>query len=197
MQAFDRCFLDCNHLYIDLPGFGQSHNACVLDTHRYAQIMRSFFSLLELDIDIIIGHSFGGKIATLLAPSELVLLSTAGIVVPKSPLVRGKILLAKLAKKMRISSKALRSKDADSLNEAMYETFKNVVDEDFRPEFSACSSRAYIFWGKQDSATPLASGELIHSLMKESFFRPLDGDHYFFLNHPAEIERRILEWRKA
>lgn len=195
MQAFSQCFLDFNHLYIDLPGFGRSYNENVLDTNQYAQIIQKFLNILGLEVQMIVGHSFGGKIATLLMPKELVLLSTAGIVCPKSFFVRSKIILAKLSKKIGISFKGLRSKDANHLNDGMYETFKKVVDEDFSPHFSTCSSKAYIFWGKQDRATPLSSGELIHSLIKESFFAPFDGDHYFFLHYPREIEKQILRWR--
>lgn len=196
MQAFSGCFLDFNHLYIDLPGFGQSRNEEVLDTYQYAQILQIFLASLEIEIQMIVGHSFGGKIATLLSPKELVFLSTAGIVCPKSFFVRSKIALAKFAKKMGIPLKALRSKDADQLNEGMYETFKNVVDEDFSSHFSTSQSRAYIFWGKEDRATPLSSGERIHSLMKESFFSSFEGDHYFFLHYPREIEKQILRWRR-
>lgn len=195
MQAFSPCFPDFNHVYLDLPGFGQSYNEEVLDTHQYAQIVQQFLMALKLEVQMIVGHSFGGKIATLLSPKELVLLSTAGIVCPKSFLVRSKIALAKLGKKMGIPLKGLRSKDADRLNEGMYETFKKVVDEDFSAYFSACPSRAYIFWGRQDCATPLSSGELIHSFLKGSFFASFEGDHYFFLHVAREIEKQILRWR--
>lgn len=196
MQAFSQCFLDFNHLYLDLPGFGKSYNQIALDTHQYAQIIQEFLNVLNFEAQMIVGHSFGGKIATLLLPKELVLLSTAGIVCPKSLLVRSKIVLAKFAKKMGISLKGLRSKDADRLNEGMYETFKKVVDEDFLPYFSAYPSQAYIFWGEQDRATPLSSGELIHSLIKGSFFASFKGDHYFFLQASKDIEKQILGWRR-
>lgn len=194
-QAFGHSFVSFNHLYIDLPGFGRSFNEIPLNTQRYAQIIQEFLQILDCKVQIIVGHSFGGKIATLLAPKELVLLSTAGIVCPKSWLVRSKIILAKLAKKLGITTTYLRAKDANHLNDGMYQTFKQVVDEDFSPHFSLCSSKTYIFWGKQDRATPLSSGELIHSLIKGSFFYAFEGDHYFFLHQARQIEGQILKWR--
>lgn len=194
-QAFGQCFLGFNHLYLDLPGFGKSYNETPLNTEQYARIIEIFLKSLDFKIQMIVGHSFGGKIATLLVPKELVLLSTAGIVCPKPFFVRSKIALAKLVKKIGISFKALRSKDANDLNEGMYETFKRVVDEDFSLYFSSCASQTYIFWGKQDRATPLSSGELIHSLIKGSFFSVFQGDHYFFLDQSKAIEKQILRWR--
>jgi hypothetical protein len=64
----------------------------------------------------------------------------------------------------------------------MYETFKNVVDEDFSEYFKAYKGESLIFWGKSDTATTLKSGESISKLIDTNQFFPLDGDHYFFLN---------------
>jgi pimeloyl-ACP methyl ester carboxylesterase len=75
----------------------------------------------------------------------------------------------------------------------MYETFKSVVDEDFESEFSQSQSRALLFWGKEDTATPLYTGEKIASLIPDSQFYPLDGDHFFFLQHADFIEEKILK----
>lgn len=193
--AFGESFRDYVHLYIDLPGFGASPNTHILHTHDYAKIIESFLSYIhthfsELDSQeyIMVGHSFGGKIATILAKTQLILLSSAGIVVQKSLKVRSKIFLAKLCKNLGINATFLRSKDTNNLNEAMYQTFKNVVDEDFSPLFLQCKAQAYIFWGKDDSATPLSSGEKIASLLDHSHFFVLKGDHFFFLKQANNIE---------
>ena len=50
------------------------------------------------------------------------------------------------------------------MSHEMYETFKNVVDEDFEDSFSASKSKALCFWGKEDTATPLYTGEKIAGL---------------------------------
>ncbi len=182
-------------VYIDLPGFGRSSNDYALTTYDYARIIDTFLDSLNLSKDIIVGHSFGGKVATLLAPKLLVLLSSAGIPEPKPLRVRAKIALYKALKPFGIHR--LRhlfiSQDAKGMSEHMYETFKNVVNEDFRNHFAAFANRALIFWGEEDRATSLQSGKEIARLIKKSSFYPLAGDHYFFLRHSAFICKKVRE----
>ena len=83
--------------------------------------------------------------------------------------------------------------DAQNMSQEMYETFKNVVDEDFEDSFSASKSKALCFWGKEDTATPLYTGEKIAGLIADSEFYPLDGDHFFFLKHADLIAETITQ----
>lgn len=186
-SAFKNTFKAFNHLYIDLPGFGKSVNNTILHTKDYAHIIEAFLSLIKIDADVIVGHSFGGKVAVLL-DKEVILLSTAGILEPKPLKIKLKILLAKALKTLGIKGNFLRSKDADNLNSGMYETFKNVVNEDFSSIFANFQKKASIFWGISDRATSLDSGEKISKLIKNSRFFALTGDHYFFLNQGKKIE---------
>ena len=82
--AFNKVFCNYNHLYIDLPGFGASPNEVFLTTQDYANIISLFLQACNIAKEnrIIAGHSFGGKIALLL-DSEIILLSSAGILLPK------------------------------------------------------------------------------------------------------------------
>ncbi|WP_298051549.1 alpha/beta fold hydrolase [uncultured Campylobacter sp.] len=180
---------------VDLPGFGASSQpAHALGSEDYAEIMRAFIAALGKQPEAIMGHSFGGKIAALLAPRNLILLSSAGIIEPKPFAVRAKIAIFKILKRLGLAGlwRAFASKDAAGMSEVMYGTLKNVVNEDFRDIFSALSPQnALIFWGKDDRATSLKSGELIHSLIKNSKFYPLTGDHFFFLQSADFIGEQI------
>ncbi|PAF41760.1 alpha/beta hydrolase [Helicobacter sp. 11S02596-1] len=189
-QAFKDVFSDFNHYYIDLPGFGNSPNSVVISTQAYASILDVFFRTLDIKPDLIVGHSFGGKVALLCENDAIILLSAAGILTPKPLDVKIKIALAKALKFLHIPTKMFRSADANGLNEAMYQVFKNVVQEDFAPQYSACVKKTTIFWGKQDSATPLSSGHKIAKLIGKSRFFALDGDHYFFLKQAKIIEQQ-------
>ena len=192
-QAFKATLPNYKHIYIDMPGFGKSSNPLILKTDDYAKIIKLFLDKLNVTTDIVMGHSFGGKVATLLNPPTLVLLSSSGVLVPKPWSVKTKIALFKLFKAFGIAKirELFVSADAKGMSPEMYETFKNVVNEDFETNFANYSHQALLFWGEADTATPLYTGEKIQTLIQESKLYPLEGDHYFFLKHANFIAQTI------
>ena len=189
-KAFGTYFKDFRHVYVDMPGFGASSMHGALATKDYAKIMKSFLDELGASPKIIFGHSFGGKVATLLNPEYLALLSSAGIVAKKPLWVRFKIALFKFLKMFGLGFlyKFFATKDVKGMSKTMYETLKNVVDEDFSSKFADFGGKAFIFWGEEDKATPLKSGERVSRLIKNSEFHALKGDHFFFLLHARYID---------
>ena len=158
--------------------------------------MELFLVLINAnDKEIVVGHSFGGKVATLLRPQLLVLLASAGIVWAKPLKVRAKIMLFKLLKHLGLSRLRSRfvAEDAKTLNKLMYDTFKRVVNEDFSETFRQFGGRALLCWGRDDTATPLKSAEKIASLIGRSRLVVFDGDHYFFLKQADAVAREIAE----
>lgn len=191
--AFSNYLKDFRHIYIDMPGFGKTQNSYVLTTSDYSKAVKEFLKSLNSNCIAIVGHSFGGKVATLLNPENLVLLSSAGILEQKSAKVKIKIFFAKLLNSLglRNLTKTFRSKDVEKMSENMYSTFKNVVNEDFSSNFKAFQNNAFIFWGENDTATSLESGKKIAELIKKSSFTSYVGDHYFFLKHAQNISKRV------
>ena len=189
-KAFGAYFKDFRHVYVDMPGFGASSMHGALATKDYAKIMKSFLDELGVSPKIIFGHSFGGKVAILLNPEYLALLSSAGIVAKKPLWVRFKIALFKFLKLFGLGFlyKFFATKDVKGMSKTMYETLKNVVDEDFSSKFADFGGKAFIFWGEEDKATPLKSGERVSRLIKNSEFHALKGDHFFFLLHARYID---------
>ena len=194
-QALGAYLPEYKHIYVDMPGFGKSPNELPLTTGDYAAIVRDFLTRIGEEPVAIVGHSFGGKVATLLDPPLLVLLSSAGIPVPKSLNVRLKIRLFKLLKPFGIARlrKLFVSADAKEMNAGMYQTFKNVVDEDFTEHFRAFGGRGLCIWGKDDTATPLWTGAQINKLLGNSRLVPMEGDHFFFLQRGRQIADLIEE----
>ena len=194
-QAFGNTLPDFKHIYLDMPGFGKSTNEMILTTVDYANIVQLFLDTLGVTATIAMGHSFGGKVSTLLNTPCLVLLSSAGVVTVKPWSVKIKIATFKLLKPLGMKKirELFVAPDAQGMSHEMYETFKNVVDEDFEAEFAKSKSKALCFWGKEDTATPLYTGEKIAELIENSAFYPLDGDHFFFLTHKDFIAKAITE----
>jgi non-heme chloroperoxidase len=194
-QAFKNDLNEFKLLFIDMPGFGKSNTKEILRTIDYKNILEEFLNQINIKKDVIVGHSFGGKVATLLNPENLVLLSTAGIVEEKSFKVKFKIKLFKLLKSVFGDKmyKLFATKDVDNMPKNMYETLKNVVDEDFTNYFKEYKNNSLIFWGIDDKAVNLKSGELISQLIEKNEFYPMNGDHYFFLNNKDDIKNIMKE----
>jgi pimeloyl-ACP methyl ester carboxylesterase len=194
-QAFGQEFDAFKHIYLDLPGFGGSSNKMVLTTKDYGKIVQLFLDTLESHPTLVMGHSFGGKVATLLNIPYLILLSSAGVVTIKPWSVKVKIATFKFLKPLGFSKirELFVAPDAKNMSHEMYETFKNVVDEDFELEFAKSKSRALCFWGIDDTATPLYTGKKIAGLIENSKFYSLEGDHFFFLKHAKFIANKIIE----
>ena len=187
--AFAKELSDFKLLFIDMPGFGNSSIDMPLYTKEYAKIIEIFLRALHVQSDIVFGHSFGGKVATLLFPNTLVLLSSAGILNKKSLKTRVKIKLFKLLKSLspRLMYKIFATKDVEGMSQTMYETLKRVVDEDFSDIFANFKGRALIYWGRDDDAVPLSNAYKIGSLISNSIVRVYEGGHFFFLNSAKQI----------
>jgi pimeloyl-ACP methyl ester carboxylesterase len=195
MKCFKENFKNFRHIYIDMPGFGKSSNDYVLTTKDYAEIIDKFLSGLAVTKDIIIAHSFGGKVAALLNPDILVLLASAGIVMPKTLNIRIKIKTYKFLKTIGLGHfrKFFVSDDAKAMNENMYETFKNVVDEDFSGIFADYKGKTLVFGGKNDTAVPEKAVKKQAELLNTDIIM-LSGDHYFFFKgENAKKNREIIE----
>jgi pimeloyl-ACP methyl ester carboxylesterase len=199
-KAFGETMDAFRHVYIDLPGFGNSTCNRALVTEDYANIIELFLAQINANQDhIVLGHSFGGKVGLLLNPQILILVGSAGIPVPKPLKIKAKIALFKMIKFTGITK--LRSmfvaEDAKQLSEIMYQTFKNVVNEDLTDDFRAYSGKALLCWGRDDTATPLWTAEKMADLMSDSRLAVFEGDHYFFLNEAdavaKEIETTVLQ----
>ena len=194
MKVFAPYFRNYKQIYIDMPGFGKSPNSYVLTTQDYAKIIDEFLKALNISKDIVVGHSFGGKVATLLKPKLLVLLASAGIVMPKSFKVKAKIKLFKILKKLGLSKfrEFFVSDDVKGMSENMYKTFKNVVDEDFSEVFKNYKGDVLIFGGDRDTAVPPQAVKKQGELFKNKIIM-LNGNHYFFLeeNNRKTIQKEI------
>ena len=194
-DSFSKYLSQYRQIFIDLPGFGNSSLSKPLDTKDYSNIINLFLESLHVSKKIIFGHSFGGKVATLLNPEILVLLSTAGILNPKTLKTKLKIKIFKLLKPICGDRfyKIFATRDVDGLSQNMYETLKKVVDEDFSEVFSSFQKRALVYWGKSDKAVPIDNAYEIKSLIKDSKLRVYEGDHFFFLKNAEKICKDFLK----
>ncbi len=197
-QSFAKCLEDYRHIYIDLPGFGNSSNDIFLNIQDYANIINLFLEEITAKKECILGHSFGAKVATLLDPKYLILLASAGILTKKPFHVRAKIALNKFLKPLGLHfiRNLFVANDGKNLPPNMYEIFKYTVNEDFSESFLACKAKTLLLWGKEDSATPIESAYKIKELIEDSQLVEFDGDHYFFMQNRVLTCKAISEFLK-
>lgn len=202
---------------IDYPGFGESiikeENLTIYD---YASAIRELIQELRIKDPIIIAHSFGGRIATLLSGyykdkiKKQIFIDVAGIK-PKvtwKGLIRKHIykLLKKLTnllpKKKRnkvknILLKKFSSDDYYNLPDNMKKTFQNIVNEDLTKYLPNITVETLILWGEYDDATPLKDAYKFKNSIKDSALIVLKkAGHYSYLDYPYLTLSIIEEFLK-
>ncbi|MCX6790810.1 MAG: alpha/beta hydrolase [Candidatus Gribaldobacteria bacterium] len=200
---------------LDLPGFGESplpkRDFYVQD---YTDLITAFIEKLNLKKVILIGHSFGGRIATKLAaqnPSlieKLVLVDSAGLIKPRSRGVLKTLttIIAKLAKPLFSPKfmKAWRTKIYQKLGAEDYavfgqlkQTFLNVIKEDLGSSFAQVTSPTLIIWGENDKTTPLTDAKIMNGLIKNSQLVVLkEAGHSCFIDQPQEFYKELVKFIK-
>ena len=190
---------------IDNPPFGNSkvleENLTIYD---YASLIREFIEHEKINNPTIIAHSFGGRIATLLASyynekiKRLILIDIAGIKPKKSikSIIKKytyKILnkIVKLfPKKLRLKTntyllKVFSSTDYYNLENRMRQTFKNIINEDLKKYLNNIDTKTLILWGEYDKSTPLKDAYILNKRIKNSeliIFRK--SNHFPYLDYP-------------
>ena len=198
---------------LDYPGFGNSpFPSKDLTIYDYTNIIRDFMTDKKITNPIIIAHSFGGRIATLLSGyykekiDKLIMIDIAGIKRKKSFFLWLKEKLYKLLKLIKyILPKKLKDKyhqqllklfgstDYKTLPNKMYQTFKNIISEDLKYYLPYIEQETLIIWGKKDKATPLKDGSLINKKIKNSaLIIYKQASHFSYLEYPL-LTSRIIE----
>ena len=202
---------------IDYPGLGKSPTPNkTLTIYDYTDLIIEFMNQLNITNPIIIAHSFGGRITSLLAGyynykiDKLILIDIAGIK-PKQTLK--KLFKEKVYKfKKKIISffprkkqkylyhrllKKYASDDYLSLPPTMHETFKNIINEDLTKYFKNIKEETLLIWGELDQDTPLKDAYKLKKNIKNSALIILkNGNHYSYLNYPTLVNNIIYEYIK-
>lgn len=202
---------------VDYPGFGNSQTPNRdLTIYEYSSLIHEWITSLNVEKPILIGHSFGGRIITVLTGyyqynyDNVIMMNAAGIKPKKSIISKCKTMIYKFLNKLSnllpSSSKNklknflfshFASSDYKNLDSKMRQTFKNVVNEDLKPYLKYIKSKVLLIWGNKDEATPVKDGDTMHKLIPNSELIVLDGvDHFTYLRNPQLINQIIYEQLK-
>lgn len=192
---------------VDLPGFGKSQPPkTAFGVGEYADIVKAFLEKLGLSKVIVIGHSFGGRIAIKLSTKDpemiqkLVLIDAAGFKNAKI-FNKLKILAAKtvkplfslpLLKQLKTTAyKAIGASDYAAAG-SLKEIFAKTINEDLTDCLPKIKAPALLIWGSLDKETPLSFGQLMNQLIPNSKLVIFDGaGHFSFLDEPEKTAELI------
>lgn len=186
-----------NVFLLDLPGFGDSSiPEAPFNTEDYSNFVRQFIKKIIKRKIILIGHSFGGKIAIKLASKnpadieKLFLISPSGIE-SRSVITNLKIILAKIIKIAlfwapknfkNLLLQKFGSRDYVNSGE-MKETFIKTVKEMVVDDAKSIRVPTIIIWGENDEEVDLKNSKKLKQLIDISILRVVWGQ-----GHSVNIE---------
>ncbi len=205
----------CEHMSVatlDFPGHGKSGEPPepwgVLD---YAEQVRAMLLAEGLAPIHIVAHSFGARVALMLAAKypallqKLVITGGAGIKKPQSEEGRRRTarfkrynamltrlgaipLFGSAVEKMQARLRSrYGSPDYVKLNENMRKTFVKVISEDLYPLLPAVKASTLLIWGSEDTETPLWMGQAMEKEIPDAGLVVFEGaSHFAFME----------EWRR-
>lgn len=196
---------------VDFPGFGGSEAPKeVWGIEEYTRNFESFCRTTGISNPILIGHSFGGRVAIVYssrnAVNKVILVDAAGVKPHHSlsyyakvyrfktmkhllPLVYGRKRADEMLEKRRSKT---GSADYRALTGVMRATFVRLVNEDLCRYMPLIKAPTLLIWGSADTATPLSDGRRINKLIPDSGLVVFEGaPHYSFLTEPARFMRII------
>lgn len=205
---------DFRIIRLDLPGFGKTENPPQdWNLEDYVHFVRSFIEKLGVEVNVLIGHSFGGRIAIKalgekkIKTDKIVLLNSAGIV--QKHTLRSFLLkvFAKVIKavlfipplsfwKDKIRKKAYRAIGSDYADVGRLKgTFLNTINEDLSGQAKNISVPTLLIWGVNDEETPLSLGRYLSRLIPGSNLEVIENaGHFVHKEKPEEVAERIKKF---
>ena len=191
---------------LDLPGFGASQEPPAdWGVYDYAHFIEAFSDALGIECPVLVGHSYGGRIAIVYASErpvgKLILVDSAGIKPRRSlkyyakvysfkaakhllPLVLGRKKGAEIIDRMRGKS---GSADYQAASPVMRRVMSTSVNQDLRHLLPDIKAPTLLIWGENDTATPLRDARLMERLVPDAGLVSYPGcGHYSFLERPAQ-----------
>jgi len=189
----------------DLPGFGKSNKPPLYwSLNDYCIFVEHFADQLKLEKFCLLGHSFGGALASKCAlkfPEKINKLFLVSAALIRRRTVRKKIifLVSKIFKifgYIPILKKAfykfIVKSDYPGTKGFMRKTYLNVIKEDLSDSIENIKTPTVLIWGQNDEITPLKQGELIKSKIKGSKLIIIpQGTHDLERKFPEALANKI------
>lgn len=201
MQPLGDNLMNCRVTIIDFPGFGESKKLETCYTiEDYSEELKKIIEELKIKNPILIGHSFGGRVAIHYSAYNKV----SKVILLGSPCIRKvrknlKEKILKTIKKMplmdKIGEKAKKyigSADYRNATPVMRETLVKVINRDLSEEAKKINCPVLMIWGSLDIDAPLEDAQEMEKIIKDCGLVVLDGyTHYAYLEALPNVSNII------
>ena len=182
---------------LDLPGFGESdepHETWTID--KYELLLEEFIKELNIKKPIVIGHSFGGRLAIRYSArnpiEKLVLFGSPCIRIGEELPFHVKVL--KRLKKIpglndfgEYMKRYIGSRDYKAASPIMRQTLVEVVNEDLSKYAREIEEPTLLIWGDHDEEAPLNEAKELEKIMLDAALIVLPGTHYAYLENLPQV----------
>lgn len=182
---------------LDLPGFGDSDEPKeVWTVGHYAEFIESFLGKVGVKKPIMIGHSFGGRVAIRYSArnpiEKLVLFGSPCIRVDEELPLSVKVLkklkqLPGLNEVGEYMKKYIGSRDYKAASPIMRKILVEVVNEDLSKYAREIEEPTLLVWGEQDTEAPLNDAKQLEKIMIDAGLIVLPGTHYAYLENLSVV----------
>lgn len=181
-----------NILIIDLPGFGLSDEPKeVWDLYEYSSLVDNIRLKEKMKDPIVIGHSFGGKVAICYAlkykPKKIVLLASPyrkkeSKVSLKTKVLKSMMKVPLINKLGDYAKKYIGSTDYKNASVMMRNILVKHVNLDLTDEVKNIKCPTLLIWGTHDAAVPYEDATLLEKLVPNAGLVTYEGcTHYAYL----------------
>lgn len=165
----------------------------------YANYVKSVISKYDYSELIIVGHSFGGRVALRIATTsvvdKIVLVDSAGLKPKRTIKYYLRVINYKTRKLLGWSTKGCGAKDFISLCPVMKKTFNNIVKEFQDNELAFVKCKTLVFWGENDTETPLyMARKLTQNIATATMYTAKNCGHYSYLEAPYLFIKKLIEF---
>ena len=188
---------------LSLPGFYNNKLETSYNLDNYLDDIEEFINRNKLNNVVLIGHSFGGKLAMFLKlrnPSYKVIAIAPSIVKnPFNLITYLKINLYKFFKKINFPLYKLfkGSKDYQKTSGHLRKTFNNIVHAYMDDEDIKHLNSLLLIGFKNDKEVKMKSLKRVSKLNKNILFKTFKGDHFSYFDYRYEIYLLINEFVKG
>lgn len=182
---------------LDFPGFGESSEPEeVWSIKDYSDMLEEFIKELDIKKPIIMGHSFGGRVAIRYSSNhpieKLVLFGSPCIrhntELPLSvKILKGIKKLPGMDKIGEFAKNFIGSRDYKAASPVMRQILVNVVNEDLSSFAKDIEEATLLIWGEQDTEAPVEDAKELEGIMIDAALIVLPGTHYAYIENLGQV----------